>query len=44
MKEKSVVDDGDELSQNQSNDTWPNLKNPYSPDAEGGNHMPGDVK
>lgn len=41
MKEKSVVDDGDELAQNQSGDTWPALKNPYCPPALGGdNKMP----
>jgi hypothetical protein len=41
MKEKSVVDDGDELGQNQSGDTWPGLKNPYSPPSMGGdNKMP----
>ena len=41
MKEKSVVDDGDELAQNQSNDTWPNLSNPY---AKVGKNTPKDVE
>lgn len=31
--EKSVVDDDDDFSTWQSDDTWPNLKNPYVPDA-----------
>jgi hypothetical protein len=33
MREKSVVDDNDLLAQDQSDDTWPNLSNPYSPKA-----------
>lgn len=31
--EKSVVDDDDDFSTWQSKDTWPNLQNPYVPDA-----------
>lgn len=37
MKEKSVVDDNENLGQDQSSDTWPNLENPYCPKAEEGN-------
>jgi len=35
MKEKSVIDDNEDWGLWQSEDTWPNLKNPYVPHKKG---------